>query len=68
MSLPLHCNSGCAIEEVDAVTMTGYTVTRFEEDGSSQSLPNLNERRNEHACGHYTTSDNSIVDTKKVFY
>ena len=38
-------------------------VTRYQEDGSSQSLPNLNHGRYSHACGQYTTSDNSIVQS-----
>ena len=60
----------CSIEEADTVTLTGgmeYTsdkiVTRYQQDGSSESLPNLNHGRRWHACGHYTTSDNSIVQS-----
>ena len=61
----------CSIEEVDTVTMTGGAakktqVTRYAEDGTSQSLPNLNDGRENHACGHYTTSDNAIVKTMDI--
>ena len=48
------------------VTITGGAssltrVTRYQEDGSSTSLPDMKNGRHRHACGFYTTSDNSIV-------
>merc|ERR1712045_1090951 len=65
-SLDYSTYYACSIEEAQTVTITGgflslTRVTRYQEDGSSQSLPNLNTGRRNHACGHYTTSANSIV-------
>ena len=58
----------CSIEETETVTLTGgdYTlwearVTRYKADGSGRRLPDLKTGRYRHACGHYTTSANSIV-------
>ena len=56
----------CAIEETETVTITGgseskTSVTRYQEDGSSTSLPDMKNGRFRHACGHFTNSANSIV-------
>merc|ERR1712241_1152241 len=57
----------CAIEERETVTITGgyYSfmtrVTRYTVDGASETLPSLQNGRRNHACGHYTSSSNSIV-------
>ena len=67
-----HCimnyyfSEACSIEEEETVTITGgrYSetrVTQYQVDGTSQSLPNLNNGRFVHACGYYTNSDGSIV-------
>ena len=63
----------CAIEESDSVIITGgaassgyarNSVTRYTADGSSTSLPNMKSGgRATHACGLYTTSSNSIVQS-----
>ena len=63
----LYFSHACSIEEAGTVTQTGggpwpmTRVTRYQADGSSEELPNLNHGRAKHACGQYTTSDNSIV-------
>ena len=63
-----HCyfSEACSIEEADTVTITGgrYSkkrVTRYQVDGSSESLPELNDERYVHACGYYANSDGFIV-------
>ena len=56
----------CAIEETETVTITGgseskTSVTRYQQDGTSTSLPDMKNGRFRHACGHFTNSANSIV-------
>ena len=41
--------------------ITHPTVTQYKQDGSSTSLPDMNNARFRHACGHFTNSANSIV-------
>ena len=58
----VHCSDGCSIEEPETVTITGgRRVTRYHDDGASKSLPNLNHRRNNHACGVFTRTGGSTV-------
>ena len=68
----LVCSDACAIEETGTVTITGgllhigewtplTRVTRYGADGTSEALPDTHIGRYQHACGHYTTSANSIV-------
>ena len=66
------CSAACTIEEAQTVTLTGgkdadknilSSVTRYEEDGSSTPLANLNHGQAGHTCGHYTNSANSIVQS-----
>ena len=60
------CRNACGIEETETVTITGgwYSmtrVTRYTAEGASETLPSMQNGRRGHACGHYTTSSNSIV-------
>ena len=36
-------------------------VTRYKQDGTFESLANMNRGRYEHACGHFSRSDGSVV-------
>ena len=66
--IALYCREACSIEETETVTLTGggkyalsTRVTRYQADGSSQSLPNLNHARSMHACGVFSRTGGSIV-------
>ena len=37
------------------------TVTLYNDDGYVSRLPDLNEGRNEHGCGHFLNSEHKIV-------
>ena len=60
----------CAIEFEDEVIVTGgnwrrSTVSVYNDDGWVQDLAPLNKGRYGHACGHYT-SDNDLVINSNV--
>ena len=62
----LYCSRACSIGEADTVTITGGAhslkrVTRYKQDGTFESLAKLNYGRFEHACGHFSRSDGSVV-------
>lgn len=66
-TLKYKTNEACVIPDEDSVVVTGgyYSrnkVTRYYRNGTSTSLPDLQDGRNGHACGHYVDSNN-----KKVF-
>ena len=73
-TLLLYCREACSIEEADTVTITGgrfptgKDVTRFQADGTSESLPKLNNGngRYNHACGLFVWSDGATVSFARL--
>ena len=63
---------GCAIGFEDKVILTGgqgAAVSRavvYNESGWVDDLPNLNQYRSEHACGHFINSDNKMARNKSI--
>ena len=58
----------CSIQLEETVIITGGTlaltmtrVTVYNTEGYVEDLPNLNEARSDHGCGHFVNTDNQVV-------
>ena len=65
--LDCHCSYSCAIDDDDAVVLTGGVdagsstkVTKYK-SGQAISLPSLNTGRHGHACGKVTKTNGGTV-------
>lgn len=66
------CSQHCAIEEEDAVILTGgyngrsvgrVEVTKYDEDGKATNMPDLITGRYNHACGKFTNRHGETVSS-----
>ena len=72
-NFPCQCSYHCAIEDGDAVVLTGgkgkletdwstmRKVTRYNMQGQATTLPSLKSARTSHACGTIKKSDGATV-------
>ena len=61
----------CVITLNTKFAITGGKDTRkaaylYDEDGYDHDLPDLNEGRNGHACGHFINKNNKLVSRNKT--
>ena len=72
----LYFSHACTIQLEDQVISTGggngiQIISRvyvYNIDGWVRNMPDLNTARSYHACGHYTNSDDKIVNSMKDKY
>ena len=68
--LSFHFSCACTIELEDKVIVTGgvpypqmgQKVVEYNAYGWVKDLPDLNEKRGYHGCGHYVDNNNNMVN------